>query len=311
MAAEARPGSAVWRWLFNPFHYVAGGQALAIGMGVIVLTGLAGAAGKFHFDGVLDFHGPFAAPLWLFVGEGFVDWVSMGAMLLIVGWIVSRSKIRPIDVFGTQALARTPMLIVALLALTPGFQPSVLLHPAGASSVDLVTTAVVVIVMLVMLVWMVALMYRAYAVSCNVQGVKGAFSFIAALIAAEIVSKLGIWGMSLVALFPSGGPELDSLPFDPATKGQAFVELLVQGDFDEAVAQFDETMARVAPTGAVREIWRDLEAKAGPFVEQTGVHVQVLGPHIIASVTCRFERRTHNINVVFDQAGRVSGLRYS
>lgn len=330
MTADAKAGSAVWRWLFNPFHYVAGGQALGVGIGVIVITGLAGAAGKFHFDGVLDFHGPAAAPLWLFVGEGFLDWLAMGAVLLVTGWIVSRSKIRPIDVFGTQALARTPMLIVALVALAPGFRryteaitnltatpgawvndPSVLLRPPGATSTDLVTTVVALIVLLVMIVWMVALMYRAYAVSCNVQGVKGALSFIVALIVAEILAKLGIWVLSLVALFPSGNAELGDLDFDPAVKGQALVELLVQGDFEDAVGQFDETMTKVAPAEALRAIWQDLEAKAGPFVEQTGVRVHIRGPHIITSVTCRFERSTYDINVVFDRAGRVSGLRYS
>jgi hypothetical protein len=40
---------------------------------------------------------------------------------------------------------------------------------------------------------MVALMYKAYSVSCNLKGPKAIFSFTAGLIIAEIISKVGIW----------------------------------------------------------------------------------------------------------------------
>jgi hypothetical protein len=48
-----------------------------------------------------------------------------------------------------------------------------------------------------MLVWMVALMYRAYSVSCNTKGGKAIGSFIAALIIAEILSIVSIWQLAL------------------------------------------------------------------------------------------------------------------
>jgi len=43
---------------------------------------------------------------------------------------------------------------------------------------------------ILMIIWMVALMYRAYAVSCNVSGGKAAGVFITALILGEVVSKI-------------------------------------------------------------------------------------------------------------------------
>jgi uncharacterized protein (DUF697 family) len=48
------------------------------------------------------------------------------------------------------------------------------------------------LLMLPLLVWMIVLMYKAYSVSCNVRGPKAILSFIAALILAEILSKLAI-----------------------------------------------------------------------------------------------------------------------
>ena len=41
-----------------------------------------------------------------------------------------------------------------------------------------------------MIIWMVALMYKAYAVSCNVKGAKAIGTFIASLILAKVVSKI-------------------------------------------------------------------------------------------------------------------------
>ncbi len=188
-------------WLFNPFHYIAGGRALVIGVLVIVAAGLLGALGNSHFDGVLDFHTGAEAPLWMFICEGIVDWLAAGALLLLGGKLVSTSRVRLLDVFGTQALARSPTLITAAFALLPGYRRFAAhlaarylgTAPAAEVSVaDGVVFAVAVIVLLIMVVWMVALIYRAYSVSCNVTGGKAVGVFIAALILAEALSKLVI-----------------------------------------------------------------------------------------------------------------------
>ena len=52
------------------------------------------------------------------------------------------------------------------------------------------------IIAIIMIIWTAVLMYKAYAVSCNVKGAKAIGTFIASLIVAEIVSKLLI-----IALF--------------------------------------------------------------------------------------------------------------
>ena len=71
--------------LFNPFFYVAGGKALGIGLAAILLAGLVGALGNTHFDGVLDTHTGAHAPLWFFLAEGIIDWLCLGAVLLVFG----------------------------------------------------------------------------------------------------------------------------------------------------------------------------------------------------------------------------------
>ena len=113
---------SIWIWLFNPFHFIAGSQSLAIGIVIILLSCLIGSFSNSHFDGVLDFHSGANVPLWFFIFEGLIDWLVMGFLLLIGGKLISKSRIRSVDVLGTQALARSPMIVTALVALLPAYR---------------------------------------------------------------------------------------------------------------------------------------------------------------------------------------------
>ena len=171
-------------WLFNPFHYIAGGRALAIGLPIMLAASLIGATRNIHFGGVLDLHYGPPAPVWIFISESLINWLVMGALLFFGGKLISRSAIRLLDVFGTQALARTPISIALLCLLLwslPGFQvllPGLAVFILGAI-LDLLLT-----------IWMVLLMYRACAVSCKVSGGKAIGLFIVAIILGEILSKI-------------------------------------------------------------------------------------------------------------------------
>lgn len=186
-------------WLFNPFHYVAGGKALIVGVVLILGAGFIGALSNSHFDGVLDFHTGATAPVWVFVVEGLINWIAMSSFLFFGGKIVSKSHVRVIDVFGTQALARSPGLVTMLFALLPGYrrfaghlaaQYIKTLPSVQTNQGDIIIFVITVLIAILMLVWMVALMYRAHSVSCNVVGGKAIGVFILGLILGEAVSKV-------------------------------------------------------------------------------------------------------------------------
>ncbi len=199
-------------WVFNPFHYIAGAPALGVGLAAILAAGCVNWATGSHFDGVLDFHTGTFTPVWIYWIEGPIDWIIVSVLLLLGGMLLSRSRIRIVDVFGTQALARFPALITAILVWPPPVQrasqqliQATMTMQANAAAgrnvmpsdlfgsiapFDLVLLGVAVLTMLVMIVWMVALMYRAFAVSCNVSGGKAIGVFIVLLVAAEVISKI-------------------------------------------------------------------------------------------------------------------------
>lgn len=184
--------------LFNPFHYVAGLQALLLGLLIILAAGFIGADSQSHFDGILDFHTGKHVPLALFLLEGIVDWLVFASLLYIAGILISKSRVRLLDVFGTQAMARFPSVIMAVCAFPPAYQRQAARLAAANLSVawgDAVCFAVAAFILFLMTIWMAILMYQAFAVSCNVRGGKAVGIFFGALILAEIAVKAILYGV--------------------------------------------------------------------------------------------------------------------
>lgn len=198
---KAANSNRLSQWLFNPFRFIAGFKALLLGLAIILISAFVGSFGNTHFDGVLDVHIGFEAPLWFFFAEGLIDWICMVIPLFFFGLIVSRSSFRMIDVFGTQALARWPYLITAAV-LFPDANRKVIVYlmskltqtapVAAINYVDVFVFAFAMLLTILMVIWMVALMYRAYAVSCNIKGARAIITFIVSLIGAEALSKFAI-----------------------------------------------------------------------------------------------------------------------
>jgi hypothetical protein len=188
--------------LFNPFFYIAGMEALGIGLAGILVAGWVGALSHTHFDGVLDTHTGAHAPLAVFLSEGLIDWLCLALVLLLLGKIISKTAFRTIDLLATQALARWPSILISLVTLPPAlerFGQTVLkqVTQPGAkiefNTPDAVIFFAALIVMIAMTCWMVSLMYKSYSVSCNVKGGKAIGTFIVGIVLAEILSKLAIY----------------------------------------------------------------------------------------------------------------------
>ncbi len=202
MTSSARP--RVTTLLFSPFVLIAGASSLLLGLAVILLSGGLGYLGDVHFDGVLDVHTGARLPLWLTLSEGLLDWLSLAAVLYLAGRLLSRTAFRALDLFGTQALARWPMLLVTLVCLAPGFQrfsrqliellPQMAANPNALQmpplGLDAAVFGMVTLIMLLCTVWMIALMWKSFSHCCNVRGGRAVTGFIISLLIAEVLSKV-------------------------------------------------------------------------------------------------------------------------
>jgi hypothetical protein len=104
------------KWLFNPFVYIAGSKALLIGWSIMLLTAIVSIFSHTHFDGVIDLHtARTATPVYLYFMEQLIDWGFVVVLCYIASLIFSRSSVRLVDIAGTVALSRAPMLLVSFI----------------------------------------------------------------------------------------------------------------------------------------------------------------------------------------------------
>ncbi len=183
------------RWMFNPFIRIAGIRSLTIGLVVIVASGLVAAAGGIRFDGLLDVHAGNPIPLWVPVVEGLVNWIVITALLWLAALFFGRSAVRLVDIAGTQAMARVPLLPAAAICTLPWIRSAFDGLTASVKSGQLPTFpgmgfVVGALVILAGIIWMVALMWKAFSISCNIKGGRAIALFIVAVLIGEVVSKL-------------------------------------------------------------------------------------------------------------------------
>lgn len=184
--------------LFNPFEKYAGPLSVIIASVILLLSALLAKLGKVHFDGVIDMHLGAETTFMYSLLEGLIDWLCMVLFIYLAALIFSPSSIRLVDVLGTQGMARFPFFITGIfswLISTDKMEKFIqykVLHQGEAveiSVLDGVAFALVSLITLACLIWMIYLMFKAYAVSCNMKGGKAVASFIVSLLFAEILSK--------------------------------------------------------------------------------------------------------------------------
>ena len=183
--------------LLNPFVYIAGGYSLLIGLLIIFCTSVIGYYSNIHFPDIISVKTGPDYPVLYYILQSIANWLVISAMLYLFAVVFSKWKIRSIDIFGTQALARFPYLIAALTGFSNTMdkfgryilwqlleQGEPVVMSAGA-----ITLAIVLIIFTLFLtIWMVALMFNAYKIASNLKRGKLIITFITSLILAIVLS---------------------------------------------------------------------------------------------------------------------------
>jgi len=89
---------------------------------------------------------------------------------------------------------------------------------------------------------------------------------------------------------------------------EAFVDLLVNGQFSTATENFDETMSTALPADKLEEIWNATTEQTGPFKLQIGTRTDKELEYDVALVTCEFEQGPIDVKLVYSSEGKISGL---
>ena len=301
------------KWLINPFERIAGWQALGIGIVVVALTAIFGKINGVAFDGVIDAHtGPHS-----FKAAFAMQAVNLLALCLcmwLAGICFSKSKVRVVDIAGTIALSRTPLLLLSVLCFLP-------IAPMDIS--DIPRIIIFGLCCVVLGIWMIALMYQAYSVSCNIKGVRAVVSFIGALLVAEIGSKC-IFIFLLSSLFMGVKSTGNNVSSDAnSTENVVMVDLsdihqsaekivaaFGKSDFDAIVAYFDDTMKKTLPANKLKLTWMQATITNGAFqtADLSDKKVSTSEKFDIIEVPFKFKRNQLKLRLVFNKDGAISGM---
>lgn len=173
-----------FKLIYNPFERIAGSPALMSGLGIMIITAFIASFSGTHFDGLLDFHIGNRYPFFVFLVEIAINWITISFVFYASGLLLSKSRIRVIDVFGTQAMARYPFLFAAPLGFFGFFRD---IDLSNIPRLVLIGTFSIFFV-----IWYVAIMFHAYRIACNLRGNRLIFSFIFGVLMAEVISKIAI-----------------------------------------------------------------------------------------------------------------------
>jgi hypothetical protein len=184
--------------ILNPFTKIAGFKALTFGVMGMLVAGYISFYSNTHFDGVLNIHSGMAAPMWIHILWPFADVAFLGIWFTLFGMTMSSSKIRIVDVFGTQAFAFLPLVPASLM----GFSKSIDRLTEKLTTVDpnairldmfpmndLLIALIIVFMVIPLTVWSGIWIYNGFKESANLPHKKVIPVYIAAIIIGMLLPK--------------------------------------------------------------------------------------------------------------------------
>lgn len=181
-------------FITNPFDQIAGSKALIWGLSGMAISIILSWLSGWHYHGLLHFGPAPNSALWCYALEHIIIWLIPSIIFYIGGLLLSRSKIRLIDVLGTVAFAQLPLLINNLVQLSPPLQQFLLIDTN--MTIEEITQqpgyalgASISMILVVFLVWTLIWMFKALRISCNLKGYKLTLLYIIAIGGGEVVMR--------------------------------------------------------------------------------------------------------------------------
>lgn len=185
--------------LFNPFDRIAGTKSLVIGLVAMILTIVAAKINGVYFPDTISIQASEGITLKSLAIQIPANWLIFSTILYIAALLFSKSHVRAIDIYGTQAVARIPHLGAALICFSDAtiemgkFVINKYLEQGDAlvmiSPGKMALAIFQVVVITLIAIWVIVLSVNAYKVSANIKGGKLAAIYIVSLIISMGISE--------------------------------------------------------------------------------------------------------------------------
>lgn len=185
-----------WKLLFNPFGIYSEKQLLVAGILITIAGSLLGSWLNVTFDGVLDVH-QYETDFLTSLKENGINIVCIFIVLFILGKLINR-KTRAVDLLNTSMVSRFPQYIGAVITALPVLKKvenEIISHQGDLQHLnfqpmDLMLLFVISMLLLALTAYYITLLVNGFRTSVNAKKWPHFAGFAAALIIAEIISKL-------------------------------------------------------------------------------------------------------------------------
>lgn len=185
--------------LTNPFETIAGFKSLFWGLLAILSSAILGYFSNTHFPDIISVKTSPDFPVSYFIIQALLNWLVVSTLFYLSSILFSKSAVRAIDIYGTQALSRAPYLLVALMGFSDAienFGKYMLWNlmqqgePIEITTVGIVIAIIFMVLTLLLTVWLITLMFNAFKVSANLKGTKLIVIFIVVLVSSIVLSTI-------------------------------------------------------------------------------------------------------------------------
>ena len=173
--------------LYNPFTYLAGFKSLIIGLIILIIISLLAYTTGTHYIGYININFAKDSPFWIYLVENAIHGISVSLVFYIAVLMLSKSRIRMVDIVGTILTSKIPLLIVPVIRL---------FHPFDSFSIFSAPMYLLIVIYLISIIWSVTLMFNAFRISCNLKQDKLILSFIIGLVISDAITQKPIYFLS-------------------------------------------------------------------------------------------------------------------
>lgn len=174
-------------------------RSLIWGLLIILFTSIIGYFSNTHFPGIISVKTAPDYSVSYFIIQGFLNWGVVSTFFYVASILFSKSSVRAIDIYGTQAFSRTPYLFASFIGFSGAIENfgKYLMwnlmqkgEPTEIKTVGMIVAILLMAITLLLTIWLIVLMLNAFKVSANLKGTKLSLIFIVVLIASMLVSSV-------------------------------------------------------------------------------------------------------------------------
>lgn len=193
----------MYKTFYNPFEKYSTEKLVPFGILFTIIGVFLAYNFNAIFDGVLDLHFSNSSNIYQILTFIIVDIAILANVLVIFGKYIN-PKTRMIDIYATVLIAKIPAYLFTIMN-TNSFSYNLgikLKQFIATRNFQIITTIDIGFIILqtvasmFMLFWTISLLYNGFKTATNTKETKDKLLFVAAIILAEIISKIIIYKLS-------------------------------------------------------------------------------------------------------------------